>query len=240
MWLTRMHLVQPPKPTYRVLAHADTHTCSHTWAAWSPPQKSGWHHHGTDVLVPPLRVPNYHLILYYVCVVRVWFHACYHHSRKYVMLMRLTLLHQPKHAVELTRVHSKPQSGSRFWLDTRPANRQPPIATYYECVGHSNVLKNSVKIPCGELILNYFIKRRPIILGPAQGMPGPPQDGGSQTDGRPATDGESRRRVRACVHAQKVNGVCTQARGRIHTVPKVCMLCTCCCAKRVPCMDCSK
>ncbi len=34
---------------------------------------------------------------------------------------------------------------------------------------------------------------------PAPSMPCPPQDGGSQTDGRPATDGESRRRV--CVHA---------------------------------------
>ena len=89
----------------------------------------------------------------------------------YIMLMRLTLLHQPKHAVERTRVHSKPQSGSRFWLDTQPANRQPPVATYYECIGHSNVLKNSVKIPCGELILNYFIKRRPIILVQPQACP---------------------------------------------------------------------
>ena len=102
MWLTHMHLVYPPKPTYRVLAHADTHTCSHTWAAWSPPQNSGWHHHGTDVLVPPLQVPNYrtsiHNIMCGACVV-----PCYHHSRKYI-LMRLAVLHQPKHAVELTRV----------------------------------------------------------------------------------------------------------------------------------------
>lgn len=55
MWLTRISLVHPPKPTYRVLARADTHTCSHTWAAWSPPQKSRmtspWH--GCISATPP-------------------------------------------------------------------------------------------------------------------------------------------------------------------------------------------
>ena len=55
----------------------------------------------------------------YVCGSR--FHATYNRrARKHIMLMRLAVLYQPKHAVELDTCPSKPQSGSRFRLDTRP------------------------------------------------------------------------------------------------------------------------
>lgn len=97
--------------------------------------------------------------------------------------------------------HVSFQASKRIPFPIRHANQNRRLLLTTECTGHSNVFKNSVKIRCGELIFNYFIKCRPIHISTSPTLP-PPEDRQTAVDRRHTdseqTDGEIQRRV--CIY----------------------------------------